>query len=519
MVKNTMTKDQRRGLDAVDAFKVKAPDEADTHYQHGVILQRFGRDEEALAALNHALLIDDNHMMAHIRRIQILQRYNEHAEILRSLDKLVTADPNNASLHHARGLALRKLDRGDEAIAAYALAAAYDAENESYHLDLAIMLHGAKRYDEAIESYNRVLALNPANAVAHGNRASLLHKTGRYEEALIGYDQAIHHDPTFISHRLNRALLLLLMGRYDEGWREYEWRLRRTSDDDAILVHYARRFNQPAWSGDDLRGRTLLVHGEQGLGDVIQMLRYVELLADMGAKIVLEIPVVLHSLAQSLAGDISFVVREGEYPPFDCHCPIMSLPLAFGTNLKSIPANIPYLRVAPEKIEEWKARLGRQSRPRIGLVWSGGRQSNIDRWNNSDPTRSIALSAMAPLLLNGETCAEFHSLQIEYRDADMKTMQRYGCIQDHSADLKDISDTAALIEQMDLVISVDTSVAHLAGALGKPVWIMLPHVPDWRWLLDREDSPWYPTARLFRQPSHGDWDSVIKSVISHISEI
>jgi Glycosyltransferase family 9 (heptosyltransferase) len=265
-----------------------------------------------------------------------------------------------------------------------------------------------------------------------------------------------------------------------------------------------RNFAQPLWLGsNDVAGKTILLHGEQGFGDVIQFCRYVPLVAERAARVILEVPDSLHELVGTLSGSAQIVSRGEPLPQFDLHCPPLSLPLAFKTRLASIPSAIPYLRATPSAVRSWSARLGPRKHFSVGLVWSGRPD------HKNDHNRSLKLSTLLPLL---DCDASFISLQREVRPGDTAALKDRTDLLHFGDELNNFSDTAALISNLDLVISVDTSVAHLAGALGKPVWILLPYVPDWRWLLDREDTPWYPTARLFRQNHIRSWDDVITRV-------
>ena len=265
-----------------------------------------------------------------------------------------------------------------------------------------------------------------------------------------------------------------------------------------------RNFPQPLWlGGEDIGGKTILLHSEQGFGDTIQFCRYVPLVAGRGARVVLEVEAPLQPLMAMLAGPTQVVAKGGALPDFDLHCPLLSLPLAFKTDLETIPSHVPYLRAPSQKLAEWETRLGEKRRPRIGLAWSG----NAAHERDSD--RSIGLAALLPLL-NVE--ATFVSLQKDVRPADAAVLGRCGDILQFGDAFRDFADTAALVSKLDLVISVDTSIVHLAGALGIPVWVLLSYIPDWRWLLDRDSSPWYPTARLFRQNDTCTWDSVIMRV-------
>lgn len=285
----------------------------------------------------------------------------------------------------------------------------------------------------------------------------------------------------------------------ERGWTEYEWRWKKPS-----LARLKRNFPQPLWlGGDNISGKTILLHSEQGFGDTIQFCRNVPLVAARGARVVLEVETPLQRLMATLAGAAHVVTKGGPLPDFDLKCPLLSLPLAFGTKLETIPSSGPYLRAPIQNLAEWETRLGEKRRPRIGLAWSGSAA------HERDAERSISLAALLPLL---NIDAAFVSLQKDVRPAEAAVLDQCGDMLHFGDTISDFADTAALISTLDLVISVDTSIAHLAGALGSPVWVLLSYIPDWRWLLDRDSSPWYPTARLFRQNDTRMWDSVIMRV-------
>jgi hypothetical protein len=296
--------------------------------------------------------------------------------------------------------------------------------------------------------------------------------------------------------------LCLARGDFEQGWKDYEWRWRGATE----LV--PRGFTQPQWRDEDLAGKTILLHAEQGFGDSIQFVRYLPMVKARAGKVILEVPVSLLPLIGDLADGVTMLTRGTELPAFDLHCPLMSLPLAFGTTLASIPASVPYLHASVTRIDEWRTRLANTGKPRVGLVWSGRPD------HKNDHNRSIALSRLEPLL--SVAGVAFVSLQREYRVTDMPALGRLPVLRLEHA-LADFADTAAVIDELDLVITVDTAVAHLAGAMGKPLWVLLSHIQDWRWMHGRMDSPWYPTARLFRQPRIGDWDAVMVEVARELA--
>jgi Glycosyltransferase family 9 (heptosyltransferase) len=310
----------------------------------------------------------------------------------------------------------------------------------------------------------------------------------------------------------------LLIGDFARGWREHEWRWET-----AQLRMVKRRFSQPLWTGaDDLAGRTVLLHAEQGFGDTIQFCRYVPRVVERGASVILEVQKPLVELMSGLAGAAQIVPRGEALPDFDLHCPLLSLPLAFGTRLETIPSRTPYLAAPEHKICAWRDRLseheiGKRERPRIGVVWAGHPRKGLPGANRIDRQRSLQFDQLAPIL-EVRDC-EFYSLQ---KGDDAQAQLRNGAlshrITDWSADFDDFSDTAALIANLDLVIAVDTAVAHLAGALDKPFWLINRYNTCWRWLLDRDDSPWYPSARLFRQDETRDWYPVIARIASALQD-
>lgn len=335
----------------------------------------------------------------------------------------------------------------------------------------------------------------------YNNLGGALSDLGRPAEALACYDRALAIRPDDVSAHFGRSRPLLLRGEYAEGWREFEWR-RRGGTAEAIKL---RGFAQPQWQGEDVAGKTLLLHAEQGFGDTLQFCRYASLVGAT-ARVILEVQPPLVRLCSSLAG-VAQVVARGEPPPaFDLHCPLMSLPLAVGTTLDTIPSEVPYLAADPELVAGWRERLAGLDGLQVGLVWAGSLRPEPEL-SAIDRRRSITLAMMAPL---GEASGvSFISLQKREPGAQSANAELGLALHDFTANLQDFADTAALIEALDLVISVDTSVAHLAGALGKPIWLLNRFDTCWRWLLDRDDSPWYPQLRQFRQPRPGDWNSAL----------
>ena len=349
------------------------------------------------------------------------------------------------------------------------------------------------------------MEIKPDYAEPYNNIGNVFLAHVDLEAAINNYEKAISIKPDYAEPYLNKSLLKLLMGEYLEGWKLYEWRWKNKPQ-----INTLRAYPQPLWLGNDsILHKTLLIYPEQGIGDYIQFIRYAVLAEQLGAKVVLEVPSSLLTLCSTLKGH-PILIEEGKtLPSFDYHCPVMSLPLALKTSIESISEQIPYLYVDDQRMRRWSEKLGNKSVTRIGLVWSGS------TLHKNDHNRSLLLNQLASLL---ELPFEYHSLQKEVREIDIKTLIDFPKINQHQDDLMDFSDTAALINEMDLVISVDTAVAHLSGALGKKTFILLPYSPDFRWMLDRADSDWYPTATLFRQPSAGDWVSVISEIRQLLSD-
>jgi hypothetical protein len=341
--------------------------------------------------------------------------------------------------------------------------------------------------------------------MVHYNRALLMQDCFRWHEALSSYNQAISVDPGFADAQYNRSLALLFLGDFESGWRGYEWRWKNAR---RLSIGEPRNFSQPLWLGEEsIAGKRLLLYNEGGLGDTLQFCRYAALSAALGATVLLEVQAPLFDLLSSLEGVSQLIATGSALPPFDYQCPLMSLPLAFKTTLDTVPAAPKYLRSDRAKVERWHTLLGERKRPRIGLVWSGNPNNSIDH------RRSIWLADWVAHLP-----AEFQyfCLQRQVREADKTALESSPLIVSFDDNLLDFVNTAALCECMDVVISVDTSLAHLSGALGKQTWVLLPFNPDWRWLLDRDDSPWHPTVKLYRQKTAGDWNEVFARVAADL---
>ncbi|HEY6832590.1 MAG TPA: tetratricopeptide repeat protein [Pseudolabrys sp.] len=486
-------------LASYDRALALRPDHVEAHYNRGHVLNELKRHAEALASYDRVLALRPDFVEAYSNRGNALNALKRHDEALASYDRALALRPDLAEAHCNRGNASHALGRFDEALVSFERALALRPDYAEAHYNRGATLHELKRYDEALASYDRAIAAKPDYAAAYSNRGASLYELRRFDEALASYDRALIADPDYPEAHWNAASLRLLTGDFARGWAEYEWRWTYER-----MAPARRDFKQPLWCGtDDIAGKMVLLTSEQGFGDTIQFSRFATGVAARGARVVLEVEKPLQRLMRSLAGPAEVLTKGSPLPEFDLHCPLLSLPLAFGTELATIPAQTPYLSAPASAAATWEARLPRGGRRTIGLSWSG------NAMHVRDKNRSIDLAGLLPLL---DVDATFVSVQKDMRPADAALLTERGDIRHFGASLDDFAETAALVAQLDLIISVDTSAAHLAGALGKPVWVLLPRIPDWRWLLDRDDSPWYPTARLFRQDDTATWDGVIVRV-------
>ncbi len=491
----------QRGDHAAAAEQIGRALEIDPHSaialnNRGNALLELKRYEEALASYDRALALQPDYADALCNRGAALHELGRYDEALASCDRSIAAEPGAAEAHSNRANTLKELQRWEEAVASCDRALALQPDFAPAHLNRANALRELKRFEDALASYDRAVALRPHYTEAFINRGVSLQDLKRFDEALASYGRAIAIEPDYAEAHFHEAMSRLLIGDFRRGWQKYEWRWKSRQ-----LKGHRREFAQPLWLGEDqIAGQTILLHAEQGFGDAIQFARYVPLVAERGARVVLEVQKSLYELMQSLPG-VAQIVSQGErLPAFDVHCPLLSLPLATG----AMPSVTPYLRPPADAVAAWSGRLEFGRRPRIGIAWSGSAT------HKNDHNRSIALASFLSCL-NGIEAAVV-SLQPEVRGSDASVLREQSGIVHFGGALQSFTDTAALIANLDLIIAVDTGVAHLAGALAKPTWVLLPFIPDWRWLLDRDDSPWYPAMRLFRQDESRRWDSVLARV-------
>jgi len=408
--------------------------------------------------------------------------------------------PEHAGALHYLGVVLYQRNRPAEAMPLLDRAVALAPDEPEYHNNRGLALVALQRDGEAITEYRRALALKPAHTTAWNNLGLALQATGDVTGAIDAYREGLRVAPDFPQLHWNLALALLLQGDYEHGWPEYEWRLKC-----AELNSGHPRYAGPEWTGDDPAGRTLLLTAEQGLGDTLQTLRFARAVADRGARVIVAVQKPLRELAATAPGVSAAYAEHEPLPPYDAHVALMSLPGLLGVTPASVAIDGPYLRPDPVRARDAKAAIAREGGAalKIGVAWSGA------AGNTQNAKRSMALAALAPLIDIPGT--RWFSLKWEAEALSATDAP-------HAARLaalpmrNDFDGLAALESELDLVISVDTSLAHLAGALGGPVWVLLHHVPDWRWMLHRTDSPWYPTARLFRQQAPGDWSHPLREV-------
>lgn len=499
----------RGALDEAIAYYQQAllltPNDAETLGSYGMALYRKDRFAEAVETCRRAIAIKPDYIDALNNLGSALCRLGQFDEGLDCYRRVLALDPDYVLAAVNLGQALCDSNRDAEAVAHGEQLIARKPDVPQFQNILGLAYFRVGRNEDAIACYQRALALKPDFTDALGNLGSPLHDMGRFDEAIGCFDRYLAVKPDNAAAHFNRSFAILIQGDLKRGFAEFEWRWKCDN-----LAVKPRNCPQPRWDGSPLNGRTILLHHEQGYGDTLQFIRYIERVEAMGGVIIVETPVQLSRLLPRAFGGKHTWVGGGEaIPHFDVHCPMMSLPFTFGTTLETIPPPAPLLSADPATVNKWKTLVGPDDGSlRIGIAWAGNKEHKNDR-NRSMPLRTLAPLGQIPGV-------RFFSLQVGDRASEAKDPSSGLRLLDRSADLTDFAETAGLIANLDLVISVDTVVVHLAGAMGKPVWTLLPFVPDWRWLMKRDDTPWYPSMKLFRQPKRGDWASVMQNVANSL---
>ncbi len=495
-------------LAAYDRAVELNPGDPVAQYNRGTVLKFLERWESALDSFDTAISLRSNFAPAHSSRAEVLEALERWPEAVASYDRAIELNPQDAKTQYNRGVLLQNTKDWVAALTAYERAIALDPNYAQALFGRGTVQHELEDLCGALASYDRAIAAKPDFSDAYLNRGATLLTMGRSDEAAQSFEHAIALSPGLAEGHYNLALASLKAGDYVNGWKNYEWRWRAKS---GPIFRELRYFPQPLWTGDDIADKTILLYGEQGLGDSLQFCRYAPLVAAKAARVILEVPQPLVNLCRTLQGVASVVPYGGPLPHFDVQCPLLSLPLAFGTTLETVPAPRSYLRSDAAKVAAWQERLGRAVKPRIGLTWSGHQTGGTHR-----KKRHFPLSMLAPYLSQR---FQYVCLQTEITEFDRATLSTLPDIGRYDNELRDFADTAALADCMDLIVSVDTSVAHLGGALGKKTWVLLAFDADWRWLNDRDDSPWYPTLRLYRQRAPGDWIGVFERVAADLADV
>jgi tetratricopeptide (TPR) repeat protein len=487
-------------LDEAVAFLRQAararPADPTARHNLGVALAQQGKPQEAAQELEEAIRLRPDYAEAYYNLGNVLQALNRRDDAAGRYREALRLRPGYGEAYNNLGLLLTEAGRHGEALVYLQQAVRLRPQAAEGHNNLGLAYAGLGRFDEAERCYQEALRLSPGYVEGHNNLGSAFKERGRLEEALACYQVALWHDPQSASTRYNRSLALLQGGQWEEGWREYEWRWKRRQTP-------PRPFRQPRWDGGPLEGKTALLWCEQGLGDAVHFVRYAPLVKAKGGRVVLECPGFLLPLFSTCPGVDQLVAEGSEPPPFDVQAPLLSLPLLLGTTPESVPADVPYLSAEPERVEKWRVRLEALPGFKVGVVWQGNPHFSWDRW------RSIPLACFAPLaavegvrlvsLQKGPGAEQVAALKGRFPVEELEGLDAEGGA---------FLDTAAVMKCLDLLVAADTAAAHLAGALGVPAWVALSAVADWRWMIGREDTPWYPSMRLFRQTTLGDWAEV-----------
>jgi tetratricopeptide (TPR) repeat protein len=485
-----------------------SPNNFDALNFYGVLLAQKKSFLQSLKFLTKASKVNPNNPLCLNNLGITLRELKRFDEALLVFKKAIDIDPYFAEPYSNKGRVLHELKKYEEAILNFDKAIDLRVKSPEPYSNKGISLKALSRFDEALINFNKAISIKPDYFEAYYNRGVIMQELNNLREAFINYHQALKIKPDYADANWNLSLCQLLVGDFIPGFKGYEWRWKVQDHNKGIVGRY---FSQPLWLGvEPLKDKTILLYAEQGLGDTIQFCRYVSLVVQLGAKVILEVQGPLVKLLQNLAGVSQVIATGDKLPEFDYQCPLLSLPLAFGTEIKSIPPVVSHIVIDNETLTKWKIILGEKTKIRIGIVWSGSTS------HKNDHNRSLNLAQLLPYLPSN---VEYVCLQKEVRKVDRVLLGENTQIKYFGDELRDFTDTAALCNLMDLVISVDTSVAHLAGTLGKLTWVMLPFSPDWRWLLDRDDSLWYPSVKIYRQDKIGDWNSLLLKIKKDLDDL
>ncbi len=496
-------------LATYDAALASAPENLHLLNGRAGVLGQMGLYEDAAIAFDRAITLAPRVAELHYNRATALQRCERWVDALSSFDRALYLRPDYPEALVNRGLVLQALHRPEDALVDYNHAIQLAANYPRALHNRGVTLQELERYVEALADYDQALALEPRYAEAHYNRGGVLGEMERFDEALASFQRATQLSQRYAQAHLNEGLVRLLTGDFARGWPKYEWR------DGGTYSGQQSRFAEPQWrASTESAGKSVYLYGEQGLGDTIQFARYVQLVADKGATVMLGVPAQLKALLGGLAGAPQIISENELLPPFDYQRPLLSLPFVFGTTLDTIPAPQSYLSASPELVESWMPRLGEDKSFRIGICWQGSPGSKVDA-GRSIPLEEFAALANVPNVRLISLQKQDGLEQLYELPAGMKVET----LDDLDSGADAFVDTAAVMAQCDLIVTSDTAIAHLAGALGRPTWVALKRVPDFRWLLSRDDSPWYPTMRLFRQQARGDWNGVFAQMAATLAPL
>jgi tetratricopeptide (TPR) repeat protein len=479
------------------------PNDANALNLLGVLEFQLGRLDAARQLLNRAVGVAPGTPNFRNNLGQVLAAQGQTEAAIAQYRQAIAVWSTYPEAWNNLGCALQASNQIIEAESSFRRALELRPDYPEGHYNLGNVLRDSGRLEPAIDSFRRAIALRPNYSDAIGNLGNALHFVGRYDEAVQHYLSALSINAQNPSAHYNLGTTLLLRSDFEQGWAHYEWRRRVPA-----VAGMFRDFPQPRWDGKDLQGKRILIHPEQGLGDAIQFARFLPMVAQLNGRVILQCHRELLRLFAPMSGIHRIVITDEPVPEFDVHCPMLSLPLALGTTIGTIPSAVPYVQADEHGSARWRERLGAgDGRLRVGLVWAGSPLHPNDR------NRSMTLDMLLDALKKSSSSVRFVSLQ---KGPGAVQARQYPAIADWNTEFIDFAETAALIDNLDLVISIDTAVVHLAGAMGKPVWVLLPFVPDWRWMLDRTDSPWYPTMKLFRQPRAGDWSAPLAQVAQEL---